>query len=507
VPAETTTVASPRAAYAFGNLGAALLGAELREYHELERRGTEIVRQGTVQLAPPGQRLLSYRILSPDDTIDLDAVAFRAERESPERITYRATVGDADISIAYTVAPDDYLIRVEGAVRGVTSPAFLLIDLPPGLRSAEADTNEDHRSLAYAYKPTTEGASSVLFARMKTGAARVLPGPHTWVAAKNKYFLAALLTPEGGDPFTELSVSRVAADSVKLPTIARATAVKALGAGDFAFEVYAGPQEWRRLHALGRDIENANPYGGFMQGLIQPFATAVMRLLLWMKESTRLNYGWVLIIFGIAIRLLLWPLNQRAMRSTMKMQTLQPEMADIQKRYRNDPQKMQSEMMRLYKTHGVSPFSMFSGCLPMLLPMPFLIALFFVFQNTIEFRGVSFAWLPDISVKDPYYILPLLMGVSMFFLSWIGMRGQAPNPQAKMMAYIFPPMMTVLFLNFASGLNLYYTVQNLAAIPQQYLIARERSRAPKPAPPKPGAPTAAPAEKPARAEKAGKRTT
>ena len=123
----------------------------------------------------------------------------------------------------------------------------------------------------------------------------------------------------------------------------------------------------------------------------------------------------------------------------------------------------------------MSPFSTLSGCLPMLLPMPVLFALFFVFQNTIEFRGVPFLWLADISLKDPYYIVPMLMGVSMFVLSMIGMRNSPPNPQAKMMAYMLPVMMTVFFLNFASGLNLYYAVQNITALPQQWLII-ERAR-------------------------------
>jgi YidC/Oxa1 family membrane protein insertase len=99
-----------------------------------------------------------------------------------------------------------------------------------------------------------------------------------------------------------------------------------------------------------------------------------------------------------------------------------------------------------------------------------------VFQNTIEFRGVSFFWLTDISLKDPYYILPLAMGASMFFLSWVGMRNVPPNPQTKMMAILMPVIMTVALLNFASGLNLYYTIQNLAAIPQQWLIANERGK-------------------------------
>lgn len=123
----------------------------------------------------------------------------------------------------------------------------------------------------------------------------------------------------------------------------------------------------------------------------------------------------------------------------------------------------------------MSPFTPVLGCLPMLLPMPILFALYFVFQNTIELRGVSFMWLPDLSLKDPFYITPIFMGISMFALSWIGMRGMPPSPQAKMMSYVMPPMFTVLFWNFASGLNLYYAVQNVAALPQQWLLARERT--------------------------------
>jgi len=112
----------------------------------------------------------------------------------------------------------------------------------------------------------------------------------------------------------------------------------------------------------------------------------------------------------------------------------------------------------------------------MLLPMPVLFALYFVFQNTIEFRGVPFLWLPDLGLKDPLYIIPLVMGGSMYLLSWIGMRSSPPNPQAKMMSYMMPVMFTFLFLNFASGLNLYYAVQNIAALPQQWFLTKERAR-------------------------------
>jgi len=133
--------------------------------------------------------------------------------------------------------------------------------------------------------------------------------------------------------------------------------------------------------------------------------------------------------------------------------------------------------MRVYREHGMSPFSAVSGCFPVLIPMPILITLFFVFQNTIEFRGVPFLWLTDISQHDPYYILPILMAISAYILSWIGLRSAPANPQAKMMSYVFPGMMLIFFYRVAAGLNLYYAVQNIAALPQQWLIANERAKA------------------------------
>jgi YidC/Oxa1 family membrane protein insertase len=202
-----------------------------------------------------------------------------------------------------------------------------------------------------------------------------------------------------------------------------------------------------------------------------------MRVLLWMRGTFHLNYGWVLVLFGLVIRFALWPLNQKAMRTSIQMQRLQPELTDIQKRYKADPDKQREAMVKLYQEHGMSPLSPMLGCLPMLLPMPILFALYFVFQNTIEFRGVPFLWLPDLALRDPLYITPIVMGASMFLLSWIGMRAGPPNPQAKIMSYMMPAMFTVMFLNFASGLNLYYAVQNIAALPQQLLLTKVRAKA------------------------------
>ena len=471
---DTLTVSSRLVNYRFSSLGAAPISVDLKAYKALDRSKRDVA------LESKSGHLVAYRLYLPGDTVDLNRLSFSASRAesstNSDILTYTANAGSTQIIIRYTFSPDSYLVHVSGQVQHPSANAgFVAIEMPTGLRSAEADSLDDQQHLAYAVKPQRENARGIPFSKVDPGERRLEPGPITWVAAKNKYFIVGVLTPSGGSPFAEVSVVG-GPRTGRRATQASAVAVAPIRNGTFAFELYTGPQEWRRLLALGRGFENSNPYGGFLQGVVQPFATIVMRILLWMRATLNLSYGWVLVIFGVAVRLLLWPLNQKAMRTSMKMSRLQPELAEIQKRYKADPQRMQSEIMRVYRDHGMSPFSSLSGCLPMLLPMPILFALFFVFQNTIEFRGVPFLWLSDISLKDPYFIVPVIMGLSMFVLSIIGMRNSPPNPQAKMMAYVLPVMMTVFFLNLASGLNLYYAVQNLTAIPQQWLIANERAK-------------------------------
>jgi len=389
-------------------------------------------------------------------------------------LTYSATVRGIPVKISYTLGKKPYVFHVAGAAGGSTG-AYLLIALPTTLRSAEADTAADQRSLAYAYKGVRDRPGSILFGKLDPGETRLEAGPLKWVAVKNKYFVLGIMADRAA--FSEATFTGGARTS-KVATHASASVVQPASQGTFSFDVYAGPQEWKRLVAMGNDFDHVNPYGWkFLQAVVHPVASLVIQLLLWMHNALRLSYGWVLVILGIAVRLVLWPLNQSTMRSTLRMQSVQPKLAAAQKKYKDDPRKQQEAIMKVYQEEGISPLAPLMGCLPALLPMPIFFALFFVFQNTIEFRGVPFLWLHDLSTKDPVYVIPLLMGVSMYVLSWIGMRNAPPNPQTKMMSYMFPVMMTVLLLNMASGLNLYYTAQNLAALPQQWLIARERLRA------------------------------
>ena len=473
--AETTIVQTPKAIYKFSNIGAVPTSVVIRDYRS--RSTNDFVDLGTA-----GAPLLNYRVLGPTDTADLSRVPFALTRRrvpnGAESLTYSAAVRGYNVSITYNVPTDtaaSYIVHVDGRVTGAASPSYLITELPKTLRPTEADTVGDHRTLAFSFKPQRDRAGSVLFGSLDPGEKTLEAGPLNWVAVKNKYFVFGLLAPTNGTPFSEVTLTGGTRTS-KVATTASGAVVDEIHNGTFAFDVYAGPQESQRLLRVGRDFDHVNPYGWrFMQGVVHPIASKVIQGLLWMHNRLNLSYGWVLIILGILVRLVLWPLNQSTMRSSLRMQELQPKLAAAQKKYK-DPVQQREAIMKVYRDAGVSPFAGLTGCLPALLPMPILFALFFVFQNTIEFRGVPFLWLQDISVKDPFYILPLLMGASMYLLSWIGMRTAPPNPQAKMMGYMFPLMMTVVLLNMASGLNLYYTAQNIAALPQQWLLARERAK-------------------------------
>jgi YidC/Oxa1 family membrane protein insertase len=405
---DTTVVRTALTTTWFSSIGAAPLAVQADSYPALNGKG------GRVVLKHGQEPLLRFRVITPVDTIALDRMVFSSVKSSGANggiaIAFAGASGKEQATVRYDLGTDNYLTTITVNVAGAASPAFLLIDLPGGFDTQEADTLGDMRALAYSVKPVTQGARGTTFAKLDSGEKKLEPGPLSWVVAKSKYFLVGLLQPAGGKPFAEAHLEG-GARTRKQATNASATAVIPLDSGRATFEMYAGPQSWKRLHDLGREFETANPYGGWLQGVVQPFSTIVMRVLLWMKKTLPLSYGWVLVIFGVSVRLLMWPLNQGAMRTSIKMQRIQPELTEAQKKYKSDPQKQQAEIMRVYKEHGMSPFSTFSGCLPMLIPMPVFFALFFVFQNTIEFRGVPFLWLRDISLHDPYYILPIVMGL------------------------------------------------------------------------------------------------
>jgi YidC/Oxa1 family membrane protein insertase len=492
---DTVRVTSPLYRYGISTAGGRLVEAQLLRYRSMAPGDGG----ATAEILPPNSRLLGMTVVVGRDTVPLDDWIFSASTKSlqvagPTPLRLTASRGPVNLDLTYTFSADDYRIAVSGRVTGVgPNGGTLLVGMGPTLANTEANIEENHRALAVVTRQND--AERTDFSGLKPGDLKTVSGPLDWAAVKSKYFVTGILAYDSTGGRIGGAAIRARPTAEKRPTEADVQLSLPLPpSGEFSYTTYAGPMEYDRLGRLGRGFDDVNPYGwpGF-RTVIRPVAVGVRWLLVWMHEHLHMAYGLVLVFFGILVRVLLWPLNQKAMRANMQLQAVQPLMKEIQDRHKNDPQKLQQEMFKLYKEYNVNPLG---GCWPMLLPMPVLFALFFVFQNTIELRDASFLWLPDLSRPDPLYIIPVIMGASMWGLSKVGQIGMEPNPQMKMMLYVMPIMMTFLFLNFASGLNLYYAVSNIASIPQQWMLARERLR-------KAGAPAVSPKPAPAVAGKAG----
>ncbi len=466
IRADTVSVSTPRAAYRFTTLGAALESAALPDFRSFRDRGV-------VDLVRPGDRLLAYRLVIGTDTLRLDSLPFTMSRAA-DGVAFAGGRGALRFSVAYARTPGrNFELDVAGVVDGLEGRgALLLIGMGTGLANVEADSLDNYRR--YGVVGRSDQPEDKAFSKVAPGETAALEGPYDWVAVKSKYFIAALLSSDTTRREFGGAILTGGPRPGRVATHVQTWVTRTIGAdGRFRFQLYLGPQEYREMRPIGRQLDKASPYGWIFKRLVMPVSVWITQLLIWMHRFLHLGYGLVLILFGVLVRLLLWPLNQKAMMASVAMQSVQPLMKDLQTRHKDDPAKLQQEMMKLYKEHKVNPLG---GCLPMLLPFPILLALFFVFANTIEFRGVPFLWLPDLSLRDPYYIIPVVMGASMWALSKLGQMGMPPNPQAKMMTTVMPIMMTVMFLNFASGLNLYYAVSNLISLPQQYIINQARMR-------------------------------
>jgi YidC/Oxa1 family membrane protein insertase len=491
-PAQTVVVRSPLYEYRFSTRGAALTGAELLKYASYVKHGQH------VQLVPEGATdVLAHRIAVGRDTLDLRTVDFTPSATrldlagaKEQSLTFRyAGPGGVASEVTYTFRPDDYLVRIRGKVAGVPAGGELLTELGPGLAHHDAKEHGSAQELAVVGWNGDKIDTRLL---AKVEGPDTLLGPLGWAAVKDRYFLMALLADQGSitqvkvQDAPDFKTTEGSGDKVETITLprARSTTVSPLGAGgSYAFSAYLGPQEYSRLVAAGHDLDEVNPYGyRWLRPVVRPIAAFILWVLNLAHQRWGITYGWLLVLAGVAMRLITWPLNAKAMRAQMKNMEKQPILQartkEIQEKYKNDPAKQQKELFELYRELEFSPMSMFSGCLPMLIPMPVLITLFFVFRSAIEFRGTSFAWLPDLSLADPLHILPIFLVLSMFGLQWISTRmsGMEKNPQTTMMMYMMPLMMGALFFRFPSGLNLYYATTNVASLPQQLLIARERSR-------------------------------
>ena len=290
-------------------------------------------------------------------------------------------------------------------------------------------------------------------------------GETEWVATRSKYFLASLVPlSRPGEGFKADGIREIKyLDNKKLEKKRIGVSLEMPGSGNTIqdrFMVYVGPLEYHILSGYKNGLANLVDLGW---KIIKPFSLAVLWVLVNLHKVIP-NYGLVIIIFTILIKILFHPLTHKSVTSATRMQDLQPKMTELKEKYKKDPQRLNQEMMKLYKEQGVNPLG---GCLPLLLQMPLFYGLFVVFRSTIELRGAGFIfWLSDLSQMDKYYILPVIMAVTMFWQQKMTIK----DPKQMAMVYLMPILFFFLFKSFPAGLTLYWTFFNILSLVEQYYI-------------------------------------
>lgn len=287
-------------------------------------------------------------------------------------------------------------------------------------------------------------------------------GSVQWVALQDKYFLSVLMPKQATSALAKKEGEKVVSAGVRMPAPGAGTSV--------ALQLYAGPKEYDTLRSLNVGLEDTIDFGWFIFGswtVVKSVAKPIFYVLRFIHDYTY-NYGLTIILLTMAIKLLFVPLQYKSYKSMKMMQLIQPKVAAVQEKFKDDRDRLNKELIKLYREQKVNPVG---GCLPMVLQMPVFVALFNILYMTIDLRQAPFIlWITDLSVQDPYYVLPVIMGATMVIQQKITPTTMDPT-QAKIML-VLPVFMTFLFVNFPAGLVLYWLTNNVLTISQQVFTDR-----------------------------------
>ncbi len=297
-------------------------------------------------------------------------------------------------------------------------------------------------------------------------------GAVKWAALQDKYFMSVLLPRVGSSVLVKKELDKVVSTAVRMPQPASGVTLD--------MQLYAGPKEYDTLRAMNVGLEDTIDFGWFIYGswgIVKMVAKPLFAVLRTINEVTH-NYGVSIILVTVALKLLFSPLQYKSYKSMKDMQLVQPKVQALQEKFKDDRDRLNKELIKLYRDHKVNPVG---GCLPMFLQMPVFVALFNVLYMTIELRQAPFMlWVKDLSVPDPFYVLPIIMGATMVIQQKITPTTMDPM-QAKVML-ILPVMLTFLFLTFPAGLVLYWLTNNTLTILQQFVTDRYLLKKPVAAP-------------------------
>lgn len=479
VPRQETTVQTGLAHVTLTSQGAGVEAVRLVQYHTTLEEGAP-----PIKIAPvPGTTRvpLVTELQVGQRQIPLSGVAFvpsttaltLSEQQPEGTVVFRGTTeGGLVVQRTYRFFYNSYVFEVSTRLEGLpaASTGTMTLLWGPGLLQHEAEDSQ--RRTGVTTTPRTYAHGKILYeVPKKVGETRVEEGPVTWTALSDTYFAAALLPKE---PVANAAIIRqVQPDALEV-------GVRTPVSGEQVAQtvrVYVGPKQQQILTGVDPSLDKLIDLGFF-----SPLARPMMQLLQWINGVVH-NYGVTIIVVTILIKLVFWPLTQKSYTSMQAMQKLQPKMQELQTLYKDDRQGLNRAMMQLYREHKVNPMG---GCLPMLIQIPFFFAFYNALLYSIEMRHAPFIcwdtklfWLGrgicDLSVHDPSYLTPVLMGVTMFIQQRMTPTTADPT-QAKIMQFM-PLMFLFFFLNAPAGLVIYWLVNNVLSIVQQVFVNRSRQLA------------------------------
>ncbi len=498
--AARITVSSPLYEITLSTTGAEVMSARLLKFEtfgepvQIFRQPDAEIEDGSGAGIPEAGGVAGLTLIGERQTVDLSNVGFTAHlpghdeplldgstlslnEMTPERtIVFRAVgAGGQVLEKEFTFTYDSYLVRARVRFASADFPYVRQTEwgLGAGLRSTGARTEDDYQALRANLRLGDE------YHTIKRGNFDdEYRGMVQWAALQIKYFTAIVMAEEpaaGGARAVGSKADNFLTVSITLPVAERR------GSVDQVVDFYFGPIDYSVLKSFGRGLERNVDMG---MTILRPVSRGVLWSLKWLHNFIP-NYGLVIILLSAFTKVLFYRLTHKSFKSMRDMQALQPRLQAIKEKYKDDRQKISQETMKVYKEAGVNPLG---GCLPMLLQMPVFIALFNVLRNTIELRRAPFfGWITDLSQQDvlttlPFSlpimgnavsVLPILMGVGMLLQSKIGGGIAGPSSSAtqpKMMTYMMPILFTVLFYRMPSGLVIYWIVNTVLSVAQQYYI-------------------------------------
>jgi YidC/Oxa1 family membrane protein insertase len=473
--AKDVIVETPLIRITLSTMGARAASWQLKRYQLGDGSPVELVAAHNPGAGPAPLETWTSEPQAPEVfQVDRDHLTLSGQETGALTFTHINTSG-VEIQKRLTFRADRYRVEVALSVRNLSDQDVAVqprLAWGPGLR------NSQDKKVSTLHPPTLWlDGKRVQEDLAKLNGERALDGIVSWAALQDSYFAAALLPKEKA---LRAFVMKAAEDQPVVGLVAPKQTLQPSGQATLEAEVFAGPKDLDVLKAADQDLEKLVDLGWF------DFLARPALYLLKFLYSFIGNYGIAIILVTVLQKVAFYPLTQKSLKSMSAMQAIQPKVQAIQERFKNNPQKKQEETMALYRKHGVNPMG---GCLPMLVQIPIFIALYNALSNSVEMWQAHFLWIRDLTQPDSlfklqlwgaeYYnagnLLGLLMGVSM----WVQQKMSPPagDPrQAQMMLWMMPIIFTWMFWSFPSGLVLYWLVNNVLQIGQQWLIMGKPSR-------------------------------